>query len=449
MRERGAGLLTRLRPPPALVAALTTGIALIVLIPLAVTSLPATIAVLFAIVLFLILVVLGFGRTSEFFVILGACLVPMSNLHPVDAVSFITVADASFAVGFGLMLPDLMRRPLHLPPAFAFGVIGVLTVALFSSVLAEEPISSLNFLARLLVGAFGLSILIVWWNPNRTRVLLIACAYVLGNVISVGYAVGSGQVARDGRRAGLAEHPNVYGLTAMLAVTIIPFIVTQFPRSWRWIPAAAGAVCLYGVYSSGSRAALAVLIGVAVLLPVLARSVTAGLVLLGAVATVLVFSAQLLGNTSSGNALGRLLGAGSADLSDLAREQLLEEAIDRFWNSPIIGNGLAGIIEAHVIYVQIAAALGVIGLAFYLMVLWSTVQPITVLTPPYSLLAVPALSYVVLGFVTPVLWDRYIWMVTSLALLAPRLAAAAAAPEVEETPAVGTHRKTGVVDASA
>ena len=109
MSERGAGLLTRLRPPPALVVALTTGIALIVLIPLAVTSLPATVAVLFAIVLFLILVVLGFGRASEFFVILGACLVPMSNLHPVDAVSFITVADASFAVGFGLMLPDLMR----------------------------------------------------------------------------------------------------------------------------------------------------------------------------------------------------------------------------------------------------------------------------------------------------------------------------------------------------
>ena len=322
---------------------------------------------------------------------------------------------------------------------------GVLTVALFSSLLAEEPISSLNFLTRLLVGAFGLSILIVWWNPNRTRVLLIACAYVLGNVISVGYAVGSGQVARDGRRAGLAEHPNVYGLTAMLAVTIIPFIVTQFPRSWRWLPAGAGVVCLYGVYSSGSRAALAVLIGVAVILPVLARSVTAALALLTALATFLVFSSQLLGETSTGNALGRLLGAGSADLSDLAREQLLEEAIDRFWNSPIYGNGLAGIIEAHVIYVQIAAALGVIGLAFYLMVLWSTVHPITVLTPPYSLLAVPALSYVVLGFVTPVLWDRYIWMVTSLALLAPRLAAAAATPEVEEVPVGGTHRKSGVV----
>ncbi|MGH3474239.1 MAG: O-antigen ligase family protein [Aeromicrobium sp.] len=427
MSWRGAGLLTRLRPPPVLVAALITGLALAVLIPIAVTSTYGTVGVIFALVVFAGLVVVGFGYTSEFFVILGACLVPMSNLHPVDAVSFITVADASFAVGFGLMLPDLMRRPLQLPTVFVVGVVGVFTVALFSSVLADDPVGSFNYLARLLVGAFGLSILIVWWNPDRVRVLLIACAYVLGNVISVGYALGSGQEARDGRRGGLAEHPNVYGLTCMLAVTIVPFIVTQFPRSWRWIPAGAGVVCLYGVYSSGSRAALAVLIGVAVILPVLARSVPTALALLTALATFLVFSTQLLGTTSSGNALGRLLGAGSADLSDLAREQLLEEAIDRFWDSPIIGNGLAGIIEAHVIYVQIAAALGVIGLAFYLLVLWSTVHPITVLSPPYSLLAVPALSYVVLGFVTPVLWDRYIWMVTSLALLAPGLAAAAAA----------------------
>ena len=168
----------------------------------------------FAIVLLLALIVLGFGRTAEFFVILGACLVPMSNLHPVDAVSFITVADAAFAVGFGLMLPDLMRRPLHLPPVFALGVAGVLTVALFSSLLSDQPVGSLNFLARLLVGAFGLSILIIWWNPDRTRVLLVASAYVVGNVMSIGYAVVRTRGIRDGRRAGLSEHPNVFGLTA-------------------------------------------------------------------------------------------------------------------------------------------------------------------------------------------------------------------------------------------
>jgi O-antigen ligase len=447
MRERVAGLLARLRPPPTLVAAATTGIALVVLIPAAVISTPTTVIVFFAIALFLLLVVLGFGHTSEFFVILGACLVPMSNLHPVDAVAFITVADAAFAVGFTLMLPDLMRKPLQLPPAFVFGVGGVFIVALVTSVLSEQPGPSLNILARLLVGAFGLTTLIVWWNPDRTRVLIVASAYVLGNVISIGYAVVKNQASAEGRRAGLSEHPNIFGLCAMLAVFLLPFIMSQIPRSWRWIPAVLGVVCLYGVWSSGSRAALAVLIAVAMIFPVLARSVLAALALLAGFATFLVLSTQLLGENSGGNALSRLLGSGSASLSDKARELLLQQAIDQFWESPIIGNGLADLLAAHVIYIQIAAGLGVIGLAFYLMVLWSTVQPITVLTPPFSLLALPALGYVILGFVTPVLWDRYIWTVLALALLAPRLAAAAAAPATEESPG-GLHRKSEVADAS-
>ena len=446
MIERGAGLLTRLRPPPILVGAVVIGLALVVLIPAAVSSTVGTIVVFFALVLFLALVVLGFGHTSEFFVIVGVCMVPMTNLHPVDAVSFITVADAAFAVGFGLMLPDLMRRPLHLPSIFVLGVAGVFTVALFASMLSDDPLGSLTSLAKLLVGAFGLSILILWWNPDRTRVVILASAYVLGNVISVANGVIKNEVARDGRRAGLAEHPNVYGLCALLACCLIPFLVMQLPRTWRWVLAGpAGAVCLYGVWSSGSRAALAALIGVAVIYPVLARSVPAALALLSAIAAFLIFSTQLLGVSSTGNALGRLLGAGSASLSDVEREQLLHDVIDRFWNSPVIGNGMADIIAAHIIYLQIAAGLGVIGLFFYLIVLASTVRPAAVLSPPYSLLAVPALAYVVVGFVTPLLWDRYIWTVMALALMAPRLAAAAAPvdPPDEEAP-VGLHRKIGV-----
>lgn len=445
MIARGAGLLARLRPPPVLVAAVITGLALVVLIPAAVSSTPAMIGVFFVLVLCLALVIMGFGHTSEFFVILGVCMVPMTNLHPVDAVAFITVADAAFAVGFGLMLPDLMRRPLHLPSIFVLGVAGVLTVALFASLLADDPMGSLTSLAKLLVGAFGLSILILWWNPDRTRVVILASAYVLGNVISVANGVLKNEVARDGRRGGLAEHPNVYGLCALLACCLIPFLVTQLPGMWRWVlTGPAGAVCLYGVWSSGSRAALAALIGVAVIFPVLARSVPAALALLSAVAGGLVFSTQLLGVSSTGNALGRLLGAGSADYSDVEREQLLHGVIDRFWVSPIIGNGMADVILAHIVYLQIAAALGVIGLFFYLIVLASTVRPAAVLTPPFSLLAVPALAYVVVGFVTPLLWDRYIWVVMALALISPRLAAAASEADSEEPAAL--HRKDVVAD---
>ena len=258
--------------------------------------------------------------------------------------------------------------------------------------------------------------------------MLLASAYVVGNVVSIGYAVIRNEASSEGRRAGLSEHPNVFGLCALLAVALIPFILTQVPRSWRMIPLGLGVVCLYGVWSSGSRAAFAALIAVGIVYPVLARSVPAGLALLAGFTAFLAFAGQLLDETSSSNALGRLLGAGSASGSDQAREDLLGQAVDQFLSSPILGNGLADLLAAHVIYVQVAAGLGVLGLAFYLLVLWSTVRPVTTLTPPHSLLALPALAYVTVGFVTPVLWDRYIWTVLALALLAPRLAAVASQP---------------------
>jgi hypothetical protein len=425
MRGRPAGLSARVRPPPLLVAAASTGFAIVVLIPIAVSSTPATIVVVFSILLLLALLVLGFSHTAEFFVILGACLVPMSNLHPVDAVSFITVADAAFAVGFTLMLPDLLRRPLELPMVFAVGVGGVFIVAALSSLHSDQPGASLNVLARLLVGAFGLSTLILWWNPDRVRVLLLCGAYVVGNVVSVGWALVKNEASVEGRRAGLSEHPNVYGLCALLAVTLIPFIMTQVPRSYRWIPFVMGVVCVYGVWNSGSRAALGALIAVVVIYPVLARSVLAGLALLAGFVALLAFSGQLLGETSSSNALGRLLGGGSASASDKERANILHQTLEQFLSSPILGHGLADLLAAHVIYLQVAAALGVLGLSFYLLILWSTVSPLAVLTAPFNLLALPALAYVVVGFVTPLLFDRYIWTVLALAILAPRLSTVA------------------------
>ena len=46
----------------------------------------------------------------------------MNDLHTSGAASFVTAADAVFAVGFALMMPELLRRPLRLPPAFVLGV---------------------------------------------------------------------------------------------------------------------------------------------------------------------------------------------------------------------------------------------------------------------------------------------------------------------------------------
>jgi hypothetical protein len=408
--------------PPVVSASAITGATLAVLALAATSSTIGAIASLGATVLLLAVVSFGLRQTAEGIIYLGVLLVPMNDLHTSGAASFVTAADALFVLGFTLMMPELLRRQIQLPPAFVLGAGGVLMIALMSSMLSEDPAASFNVTARLLVGAFGLSVLVAWWNPSMKKVVTIAWAYVLGNVVSVGYGVVGGPRLGDGRLFGFTEHPNIFGLCSLLGLAVVPFLVAMTPRPNRWLPVAAGLVCFYGIWSSGSRGALATAIAVALVYPLVRRSVTAALGLLAGFALFLAFSDRLLSESSSGNALGRLLGRGSAAGSDQAREGLADQAINQFQTHPVLGVGLSDVLAAHVIYLQIAAALGAIGLVFFLLVIWTVVRPAVLLNPPFNLLALPAMAYATLGLVTPVLWDRYIWAVLALSLLAPRLA---------------------------
>lgn len=440
--------LLRRIAPPTVVAAISTVVSLVLLSVLAVTSSQGAVVAIGIALVLLGLVCLGLGRTAEAFVILGAFLVPMNDLHRTGAFSFVTAADAAFVLGFGLMFPDLVRRPLRLPATFVVGAIGVFFAAVISSMLSEAPLTGLNATTRLVVGAFGITVLLAWWSPSRKKVVVLAWAYVLGNVGSAVYAIVDGTKWSDGRRSGLAEHPNFFGLGALLAIALIPFLLTQTPRQRRWILVVAGLACFWGLWTSGSRGALAALIGLAVIYPLISRSVTAGLGMFAVFAVGMTFSQQLLSESGSGNALGRLLGEGTASTSDGSREQVAEAALEQFQSSPILGVGLVDPLQAHIIYLQIMAALGVVGLLAFLLAVSATVRPVITLQPPFNLLALPALSYATVGFVTNVLWDRYIWITLALALLAPRLAADESqtiSPEQPRAPLRGPahHRTAG------
>lgn len=408
---------------PTLVASIVTTVSLALLLSLAVTSaLGAMVAIGIALLL-VGLVCLGLAPTAEAFVILGAFLVPMSKVHPSGALSFVTAADAAFALGFGLMFPDLVSRALRVPTTFVVGAIGVFFTAVISSLLSEDPLISLNATTRLVVGAFGITVLLAWWGPGVKKVAIVAWAYVLGNVASALYAVVDGSKWSDGRRAGLSDHPNFFGLCALLGIALIPFLMTQTARPRRWILVAAGLVCFWGLWTSGSRGALAAGIAVAVAYPLLSRSVLPGLGLLAGFAVGLAFSQQLLSGSGNGSALGRLLGKGTSSTSDDVRQHVAKAAFEQFQSHPILGVGLVHPLQAHIIYLQIMAGLGVVGLLAFLLALSATVRPVVTLKPPFNLLALPALSYLLVGLVTDVLWDRYIWITLGLALLAPRLAA--------------------------
>jgi hypothetical protein len=328
------------------------------------------------------------------------------------------------------LAPAFIGRSLQVPSLFVLGGIGVLCVGVISSLGDANVAASFNHLLRFAVGALGLAILLAWWQSNRRWTIAAASAYMLGNGVNVISSYLQGPIA-DNRYYGLTTHPNVMGLCAALGFALTPFLFRAVERH-RWLVVLGSAMCFWSIWISGSRAALAAALAITVLYPFLARSVIAGISVaaFGFVSVYLVDWAARQG--AGANALSRALGGGSASGSDEAREELARVAIDHFLANPVLGSGLGTVMEAHSIYLQVLAAIGLTGAAFFAIVLASLVRPLFLLPRPYDFLAAPALTYAMAGMVSPLLWDRYIWCVLAFALMAPRLAAEHAFREDDE-----------------
>lgn len=380
----------------------------------------------------------GVERTATGLVVLAMMLAPLNAIRPIGGAGVVTASDVFFAAGFGLLAPVIVVRRLRVPTTFLLGHGIILTVGLLVSVASTDPALSLNFMARLVAAALGLPILFVLWGPSRRVVVALAWAYVVGVVVSLVGGLAQGPDL-SGRYDGLTSHVNFFGLSALLGATLIPFIASMTVPSWRWIPYAAGTLCLAGIWVSGSRAALVVVALMAVMYPVLNRSLkAAGFLALGAI-VVLAQSGRLL-QEEGGSALARLLGGGAAEASDLERERAIAEGVRSFYDHPVFGGGFEQALAAHNIYLQMTVAVGLVGVIGYVLILGSAVAPLVTQGRPYGLLAYPALAYVFVGLLSNILWDRILWSVLSLAFLAAGLRATAGRASVRAAdPVVGGH----------
>lgn len=414
-RGRGGRLRELAGPVRAVVPAVVVGLLLAVLIPLGLGSTFGAAAALGMVGMMLLLATAGIERSAVILLALGFVFAPMNNVKPVAAIGFVTMSDVFLLVGVMTLFPLLMTRGIGRQAPFVIGVVGLVVVGLLSSAGAESPGASLNVLVRLLVGAMFLPLVFMVWRPGRGVMTLFATAYLVGNGISVVQGLVTRTVSAEGRYIGLTEHPNILGLTSLLAVAVVPFLVAELPRRLRWTVLAAGAVSAYGIWMSGSRAALIGVVAVALIYLVLSRSIEHALVLFGASIVPIYLIGQAFTSDEVGSGpLGRLRGGGSASLSDVDRENIARTAVDNFLGHPILGSGFADASLAHNIYLQIAAAGGVLGLAFYLLVLAATARQPLLLERPLRLLALPVMAYALIGPLTPLLWDRYIWCVLAL-----------------------------------
>lgn len=402
----------------ALPVVFTAG-ALLLLLPLAMTGLVGGVISVGIALLLLLIIMFDLRIVGTGLVVAAMALAPLNDIRPVAALTFVTASDAAFVIGFMLLAPALTTRELRAPPAFLAGVAGIFVVGAIASALAEEPLLSLNHMVRLLVGAFGLPLLMMLWRPDRPTVVKLAWAYAIGNVVSVVASVINGPIpGPDIRYIGLTTHPNIFGLCCLLALALTPFLLTTVRPSRRWIPTVVAMICAYGIWISGSRAALLVALVVAVAYPLFARSIPAALTVFGLSLAAIVFINRALEGTVGSNALSRLLGTDSAQGSDQDRERVFKVALDLFTDRPLLGNGFAQALEAHNIYLQIAASIGLIGLAAFLVVVWSAMSPVFALRYPANMLALPAFAYALIAVITSLMWDRFIWSVLALAFLA-------------------------------
>ncbi len=417
------------------VPAVVTGLAVLVLVPRAAGSTVLGVALLVVLAGITALAVLGFEGSAVGLLALGTALSPLDNLRPVPALAFASTSDIVLLVGVLCLLPVLIGRRLSFDPMFLLGAAGLVIAGLVSSALAVAPGASLNMLLRLVVGALLLPLAYMAWRPPRHVVVTLASAYVLGNVANVVAAYAVGSVGDGGRRIGYSTHPNVMGLCAMLGIALMPFLLEALPKACRPVVLAATAVCAWGVWISGSRAALIVAVAVLALWVLVSRSVPVALSLVGlSIPPLWYVGANINDLTASDNALGRLLGGGSSQGSDQEREMIARTAWNAFLDRPILGNGLSDVLAAHNIYLQVAAAVGVVGFVVFLLMLASTVLRALRLDGVGALLVLPCLGYGMIGLLTTLIWDRYIWAVLALPFLAATsFAAVGTSDEDDET----------------
>ena len=364
-----------------------------------------------------VVAVAGAHRAGFWAILLGTFLVSLARFGPSSPTSIWTFADVFLVIGFALLIPQILDGRLQAPPMFVAGAVILISAGLVATTFSAAPFQSVGEMMRLVASAVMLPTAFLLWNPSRRKIVAVAGAYTCGSAFSTGYGLVTGLKTDDGRYAGLAEHPNGLGLTSMFSVALIPFLAAASGRERRWLWITLGAVNAVGVWVSGSRAALLVLLVLLPIFPLVSRS-AAGVGLLGfATALGLLFADRLL-NVEGGNALSRLLGAGSTAGSNADRGDRIDTVLAIIREHPLLGSGFIHSWYAHVTYLEIMAAAGLFGLIGFCAILLAADRTVLTAPHPFNLLAYPAVGYTIVGFATNVLWDRYIWIPISLSMLA-------------------------------
>jgi len=367
----------------------------------------------------LLLIILGVRPLAMSLLCIAFALEPLKAIRVTPSLAYGDVA-LVLAVGLGALVSGWVYRRISLPTAFVAGCAILALGGLVSSFLSSDLVSLMN-LARLIITAIALPFLAAVWQPTMAQVRLLAGSYLVGQSASVLYGIMTPVSRYINRAEGLSDHPNHFGLASGLAVGLAVFLFLSGSGWIRWFALTTGTLCGFGVFSSGSRAALLAVLAMAVAVALIRRAWKTSVIGMIAIGLAVLAQERLLALIPSGSALYRLLGEDAATDANAARVQALTVNFDAFLANPLFGRGFANSLEAHNIFLQLAVSSGVIGLAGFVCILYAAIRPLWRTEIGVARwLALPPLGYLVAGMVSPVLWDRYVWLLIGLSLLVLR-----------------------------
>lgn len=366
----------------------------------------------------LAVVALGPERLGTLLVWLAMFTAPMNDrdYRPLPG-GPLTFSDLFFALGFLLLVGTMVRRRSRLPVDWAAGALLLVVAVLLAAAMSPTPAVGLNYGSRLIAAAVMLPAALLWWRPSRATIETLVWAYILGQVVSTMYSLAEGPTAGT-RYDGLATHVNFFALGGLLAITMLvhKWYVVRADR--RWIVVVCTVICLFSIWSSGSRAALLVLLVVGVMVPLVERTAVSAYAVLAGAGIAVVAAEWLVRRAGEGSAVARLMGDSSTVGSDQDRREALSLGFEKWLAHPVFGKAFGeDSLAAHNIYLQVMVGIGLLGLVGFLLVGFSAIRPLFG-TGPLHRLGYAALAFAGVGLITNSLWDRFIWAALSLGILA-------------------------------
>jgi hypothetical protein len=265
----------------------------------------------------------------------------------------------------------------------------------------------------------------------------VAMAWVFGVALngavgvldsSFGTSVGTSvtHVESADRVAGLTTQANHLAVASAMALPFAVSLLLSLKGALARVAVALSmAVIVLGCLASGSRAGLAGLACTAIMLAWTQRRSFGRTLRVGVVGVVVIILAlSWLPGDRGSIAIDRALGRSNTALgvvqSDRTRTLYRDQAIERFWSSPLFGTGFAEFRRAHSVYLQLLAAGGLCALIAFLIFLgggirtglWLARGPdIPVALAGLAGAAATALAaWGVMGLLSNQIFDRYLFV---------------------------------------